>query len=803
MGALWYKLWHDLWQHKGRTTLAILSVAAGLFAIGTVFGLVDQLLAGMDAAHHEVAPSHINVILRSYVDDDIVAGVRALPGVAGVDPANQISVRYRTGSDDRWQLGNVVMRPAYDAQQYDHVILKEGSWPTADSIGIERLSSQFYAIDIGDEVVFDVAGRELTFPVGGKIRHPFVQPPPFGGQAHFFADAATLAALGLPEGRYGQLLVRVTPYSEAHARDVAAAIRAYLGSQGANVAVNIYQDPDRHWGRMFVEGITVVLRVMAVVSLFLSVILILTTATALITQQTNQIGVLKAIGGRRTTIAQIYLFTVLTYGLVALLLALPLGALAAFAASHWFLNLFNIDYDLFQVSTRALTLQVIAAVLAPLLAALWPVLKGTAMTVREALSTYGLGSDFGSGVVERAVDAFAARFMPTLYATALTNMVRRKERLLLTLLVLITAGVMFLVVLTLVSSTNLTLDNEMARRGYDVRVGFSADQDSAAIADQASTLPGIASLDFLYSKNATMLVGGERAQDSAGLGAQLVGLSPAAAILEPVIVRGRWLQPEDTRAVVVSEESAVVNAIDVGDEISLDLGLYGASAWTVVGTYNVIYEGGFTTEAIYAPLATMQAATGNPDRVSQLFIRLDDARARIPHTFADELRTLFEEEGIKVDLYTTAVKVDERAYLDNQFNTVVFMLLGLAALMATVGGIGLMGSLSISVIERRREIGVLRAIGASSSRVLSVFLLEGMMQGFVSWLVAVPLAFLFSQPMARLLGQTMMELDLDYRFNLLAVAIWLVAVLILAAIASFGPARHATHLSVRHSLAYE
>jgi putative ABC transport system permease protein len=268
-------------------------------------------------------------------------------------------------------------------------------------------------------------------------------------------------------------------------------------------------------------------------------------------------------------------------------------------------------------------------------------------------------------------------------------------------------------------------------------------------------------------------------------------------------VRGRWLQPGDTRAVVVSEESAVANAIDVGDDVTLDLGLYGATSWTVVGTYNVIYEGGFTTEAIYAPLAVMQAATGTPDRVSQLFVRLDDAEAGAPHAFADKLRTRFDEAGITVDVYTTAVKVDERAYLDNQFNTVVFMLLGLAALMATVGGIGLMGSLSISVIERQREIGVLRAIGAGSSRVLSVFLLEGLLQGFVSWLFAVPLAFLFSQPLARLLGQTMMELDLDYRFNLPAVAIWLVAVLIIATLASLGPARHATRLSVRHSLAYE
>ena len=803
MSTLWVKIWHDLWQHKGRTLLAVLSVSAGVFAIGTIFGLVDQLLAGMDAAHQEVAPSHVNVILRNYADGDIVEEVRALPGVAGVEPANQLSVRYRQSGSERWQPGNIVMRTDYDNQLYDNVVLKEGKWPGEGNVGIERLSGQFFDIAIGDEVIFDVAGREFSFAVDGQIRHPFVQPPPFGGQAHFFVNAQTLATLGVPEGRYGQLLVRVEPYDEAQAREVAGRIRSYLSSQGVGVAVNIYQDPERHWGRMFVEGITVVLQIMAIVSLFLSVVLILTTATALITQQTNQIGVLKAIGGRRLTIARIYLAGVLAYGLIALLLALPLGAIAAFAASNWFLNLFNIDYDVFQLSTRAVVLQVIAAILGPLLAALWPVLKGTTMTVREALSTYGLGSDFGSGRLEQAVESLTARFLPTLYAAALTNMVRRKERLGLTLLVLVTAGVMFLAVMTLISSTERTLDNEMARRGYDVRVGFSTDQERDEIAGLALSLAGVEELDFVYSKNATVLFEGERVQDSAGLGAQLVGLSPSSEILQPVIIRGRWLQPGDERTIVISEESAAANEISVGDPVVLDLGLFGSESWTVVGTYNVIYEGGFTTEAIYAPLAAVQGATGNGRGISQLFVRLVPESARPVQAFADELRTRLESEGIRVDLYTTAIKIDERAYLDNQFNSVVSMLMGLAMLMATVGGIGLTGSLSISVIERRREIGVLRAIGASSSRIFSVFVLEGMMQGLVSWLLAVPLAFVLSQPMARLLGQTMMELDLDYLFNLPAVGIWLTAVLLIAIFASVGPARHATRLSVRHSLAYE
>jgi hypothetical protein len=67
MSVIWHKVWHDLWSHKGRTLLAILSIAAGLFAVGGIFGLVDQLLAAMDSAHRAVVPSHANIILRDFV----------------------------------------------------------------------------------------------------------------------------------------------------------------------------------------------------------------------------------------------------------------------------------------------------------------------------------------------------------------------------------------------------------------------------------------------------------------------------------------------------------------------------------------------------------------------------------------------------------------------------------------------------------------------------------------------------------------------------------------------------------------
>ena len=79
MGVISNKIWYDLWHHKGRTILVILSISAGVFAIGAIFGLVDQLLTGMDRAHQEIAPSHINIILRDYVDQIVIDDLKTIP----------------------------------------------------------------------------------------------------------------------------------------------------------------------------------------------------------------------------------------------------------------------------------------------------------------------------------------------------------------------------------------------------------------------------------------------------------------------------------------------------------------------------------------------------------------------------------------------------------------------------------------------------------------------------------------------------------------------------------------------------
>jgi putative ABC transport system permease protein len=285
------------------------------------------------------------------------------------------------------------------------------------------------------------------------------------------------------------------------------------------------------------------------------------------------------------------------------------------------------------------------------------------------------------------------------------------------------------------------------------------------------------------------------------LGAQLTGI-PAGPLYEPIITDGRWLTADDENSVVLSAETAAANDIAVGDTITLDLGNLGSAQWNVVGTYRVIYGTGFVTEPIYAPRAAVLEAYDRPEVGTAVLVRTNAATVAAAEDDADEIKELLGDNGITINPYSTTVKLEERAFADNQFQPVISMLLSLAMLVGTVGAIGLAGALGISVVERTREIGVLRAIGARSRSIMSMFVLEGLFQGLLSWLIALPLALLAAEPLAQLLGRTMLEVALDYAFNWSAVGIWLITILGMTLIASLAPARRATRISVRESLAY-
>ena len=800
MGVIWHKIWFDLWNNKTRTLLAILSITAGVFAVGAIFGMSDMLLKNMDKSHFAVLPTHINVHLDEAIERDIILNLKEVPGVEDVEPYNSVSVLYKLRPQDDWRQGVIQMRDDYDAQKYELVQLRAGHWPEGkNEVSIERMAAQFLNIGIGDSVIFKIDEKERVIPITGLIRHPFVPPPQFEDLAFFFMDGEGMERLGIPIGKFSTFYVRVTPYSSDHAKEVATAIKDKLAKQDIRVAAFVYEDPNKHWGRAFFDGITLVQEVLAIICVIISAILVYNTLSNLITQQTDQIGILKAIGGRTSTIIKIYLVSTLVYGTLAFLIALPLGAVVAFALTKYMLNLFNIDFNQFQYSHQAIMFQALSALAAPLLAGLPPILQGASITVRQAIASYGLGGDYRSGWLDRLVENIGKRWLPSYYAQSLGNMFRHKGRLLMTQLVLVAAGSAFLMVMSLNSSLALTLDNFFKRQDYETMIQFRQNQRADRVTTFAQSVPGVEQVELQLVQAASMFKEGQLVKE-AGIGTNIRSIPEGSDFYKPLIVAGRWFAPKDGRAIVISRDTAEKNNIQIGDIVTLDLGELGKDKWQVIGFYEPVFVGGFVSDSIYAPQEALYESTKKYNQGSILLIRTNSTVPEFTSDVTQRLKDLFESKSMKV--VDSQTQADLRATNEWQFSIVTSMLLALSVIVAIVGGIALMGALSIGVIERTKEIGVLRAIGARSPTILGMFVMEGIFQGSLSWLVSIPISFLASPTVASALGHAMFGATLDYQYNWSAVAIWLGIIVVVSALASLFPARGAIRISVRDSLAY-
>jgi putative ABC transport system permease protein len=167
---------------------------------------------------------------------------------------------------------------------------------------------------------------------------------------------------------------------------------------------------------------------------------------------------------------------------------------------------------------------------------------------------------------------------------------------------------------------------------------------------------------------------------------------------------------------------------------------------------------------------------------------------------AQALDTQFARAGPRASVQTRSTTREKVADL---IGAIMLMLLVMVCMFTVVAGLSLMGAMSLNVLDRTKEIGVLRAIGSPSGIVLRIVLMEGVYTGMLSWLIATLLAVPVSKIISDSIGLSIMNWPLAYTFPPAAALIWLAIVLVLAIVASYLPAANAARLSVRDVLAYE
>jgi putative ABC transport system permease protein len=210
---------------------------------------------------------------------------------------------------------------------------------------------------------------------------------------------------------------------------------------------------------------------------------------------------------------------------------------------------------------------------------------------------------------------------------------------------------------------------------------------------------------------------------------------------------------------------------------------------------NTLYQFEGTPEALvvdYANKLLIQARDRTPAGVSQLADQIDALGTNL---------VLSGSVGRGAGLGPVFLVQDEALRHQREFYILYAVLYAVALLTGAAGILGLASTLTASVVERQREIGLVRAMGASSWRVAQVFWVEGLALGSIAWclgaLLGLPLAYAFVQIFGRLV------IPADFVVDPLAFLVMLAALLLIVTLASVVPARRASRLRIADLLHYE
>jgi putative ABC transport system permease protein len=806
IGPRWRKVLRDLWVSKTRTILVVLSVAVGVFSIGMVAGSNQILFRDLAQTWLAASPSSATLFTQPF-DDSLVEAVRKVPGVGWAEGRRIVNVRVQV--DGEWKDLQLIAIKDFEDIRLNRFKPETGDYPPKDrELLVERASLDWVGGRPGDVLTIELPSKKLReMPLAGVV-HDITQPSTsFTGRGSAYVSFETLDWLGEPRD-FDRLdfVVADKPLDEAHIKDVLNEVTDKVERSGREVFFSRVPPPGEHPSTPYVRPMILLLGVLGVLAMFLSAFLVINTISAVLKQQTRQIGVMKAVGGGQGAITAMYLVMGGIFGVMALVIGIPLGVLGAMAFTQFMASFINFDIINFSIPPWVFGLQIVIGLVVPFLAALYPVIRGTRLTVREAIADYGI-ADSGlriadskrqgeRGIFSKAQSAITnpqSAILSRPQLIALRNAFRRRGRVVLTLITLVLAGATFIAVLSLRASLDRTFDEAFKFENYDVEVSFDRPYRIDRIQEEALAVPGVVTAETWGSAAGRR----KRTDGTFGDNIRLAAPPVGTAMLTPQIVEGRWLLPEDENAIVVNTE-VLQNEKDLklGDKVTMRIGGR-ESDWTIVG----VTKGLFAFATAYANYDYFSRVIRDVDQAGSVRVQTRLHSAAFQNDVAKALEGHYDGIGMKVSSVSSIADVRNRTSTGARI-LVVFMVI-MALLLAFVGGLGLMGTLSLNTLERTREIGVMRAVGAANGAVRSIVILEGIVIGLTSWAISALISYPFGKILSDVVGKAFGGVALSYSFSVSGVVLWLVVIVVLSLISSILPAWNASRLTVREVLAYE
>ena len=795
--------------------MMVLAIGASLIVFSGMFYARTLVLSNTTSAYMSTNPASARISLQPGImpdrTDEFIAAALAEPGVidATMRQVTNVQLQKESGGLKSLQL---FVAAASDPMRIATFKIEGGTgWPPPpDGILVERSTLAFLNLQVGDKVnVIGFDGRPVQLIVTGSVHD---QSLALAGQTAgvVYIRSDTLPLLGKPPA-LDQLIITVAdqPGLEVQSRDRETIVRTALSlinrikdTPGITIKQTAVPTPYEHPHQAISYTLLSALTAFGLLSLLLSSILIGTMFNSLLTQQIPQVGMMKAIGARASRILQLYLIMMLLVSALATGLALVPGMLLGRSLAQAMLSsALNIDVASLSISWTVIGMVILAGIFVPLLIAFVPLMRASRRTVREALDERGVAER--QDRLTSGLFSWLGRLRGTdrKLMLAFRNLFRRRARLFLTVGLLATGGAIFVSGLNVMAGFQAIPSLISDEQRWDVEIRLDEPTPSSEFTAVVKKVSGVSRVEAWNILTTSIQNVGEisvtRTYPDQGHGALGLSAIPASTsmLIPPQVTEGRWLNPDDIDSVVLPPSiRQSLPDVKVGDTVQLSVDDR-PTIWRVIGIASGM--GGS------CPCVTQEGfarASGRQDQANVVRLITDqsdkDARVIIGQAAAQALT----EAGIKHQEPRTIDTVV--ATTEGHSIILVGVILLIASTIGIVGLIGLGSTMSINIIERTREFGVMKAIGASDPTIRRLVVFEGVFIAVVSCVVAIIPAIALTWAMGVGLGNLFLGTPIPLEVSTPGIVTWILAVTVGAALATLAPATQAARLTVREALVY-
>lgn len=789
----WLKVLRDATQHLPRTLVVSVAIAVTLAGAGTVLISWALVRRATDEGYLTSDPPAATLYVDS-VTPSIQNVARQTPGVREVQARRTVAIPLRIGGTAYAGMLFAADRPA--ERRLGTLSRVDGEWPPAPgTIAIERSSTDFSGIGVGDTLTFvgtDSVARAVR--VSGSVRDVGLAPGWMEHLVYAWTSTQTLAALGLPSTPNELQLAVTDPAADrAAVLQVANAVRERLSAAGVVVRSMDVPVPGEHVHAAQMDSMLFTQGAFGVLALCVGAFLVTNLLAGILAREVRQVGIMKTLGGDTPQVMTLYLSFAAGIGVVSTALALPVAIVAGRRYAAFRGSMLNFPVEGVTMPLPVLLLLALVGVALPVLAAWFPVRRGVGISVAAALRDVGMPGDV------KAASFTSIGGWSRVLALSLRNAFRRRGRLVLTVLTLGAGGSVFMASGNLrravIGSMDLIFGSQ--RFAFSVRLAEPQDPDSAAAVVRA--VDGVTGAELWSSVRATFTTA-EGAEESL----PVVGVPQGTARLAIAPI-GEGCLPfgaPPTQPLCTSQLPLVVSrslrrvmpGVKVGDSLALVV-----SGTRVIARVAAEFDGTPTPQA-YTSAAAIAALHGTTRR-GLVVVATDRSGLGGQADLIARVRAALTAAGMAV--VSTQRVEEQRRVVEDHLLMVVQFLGAMGWLMIVVGGMGLASTMGLAVLERTREIGVMRAIGATHWTLTSLVQAEGLVIALLAWAVAVPVSVPFSLALGEAFGRIMFRVPTILAPSALHVATWLGISVGVSIIAAAWPARRATAIPVAAAIAHE